>query len=96
MKLVFEEGEKERIEQLYEEIRGNAAIVSDDPDRLYALSFKVTNPAIANRILTGILFGGLSDVDLGIKAEAIHYSFISNIDEVKTKLIAAIDTTFGT
>ena len=94
MKLVYNDGEKERIESRYKEYKDhNMCTVFDDenPDTEYAISFKVTNPAIAQYILMSLLHNKLEDVDLGINVTGIHFNIIQNKDEIKEKLHQLID-----
>jgi hypothetical protein len=94
MKIVYNDGEKERIESRYKECKDhNMCTVFDDenPDTEYVISFKVTNPAVAQYILLGLLNNKLKDVDLGIDVREIHFNHIHNKDEIKEKLHKLID-----
>ena len=83
MKLVYNDGEKERLEETYEKLRLQ---IFTDPDKTYGISFKVKNPAIAQYIFTSLLHDKLNDVDLGIEITAIHFNQIQDKSEIKEKL----------
>lgn len=93
MKIVYEPGEIERIESVYEENKDHFSIFSDtEPDRIYGLKFKVTNPALAQYILPSWLNGYLADFDMGIEIQSIEFNVQSmSISELKRELHEAID-----
>lgn len=88
MKIVFNDGEKERLEDNYDKL---PLKLFENPDLKYGISFKVTNPAIAQYILTSLLHDRLEDFDLGIEITAIHFDQIQDRDDVKEKLHKMID-----
>ena len=53
MKIVYDDSEKERLEECYNTLVDFKLF--DDKDKIYGLSFKVTNPALAQYILTSLL-----------------------------------------
>ena len=56
MKVVYEPGEIERIEIVHAEITKDGwykGLFPDSEDKIYGLTFKVTNPALAEYILSG-------------------------------------------
>lgn len=99
MKLVFEDGELERIEKCYEEIKaergGGAMLFDDDQERVYGLTFKVRNPALAECILGGLLYNRLDDIDMGIELQSINFKPLGDRDELATQLYKAIDQILG-
>ena len=91
MKIVYEENEKENIEEVYNE-RVNFKIFDDpNPDKLYSITFKVTNPSLAQYILVGLLHDKLEDMDLGIQVQEINFKRIQNKDKMKEKMHKMID-----
>lgn len=90
MKLVFEPGEKERIQEEYEKSQ-HRFFYDDEPEHIYSISFRVTNPAIAQYILPMLLHGKLPDFDLGISPTSLNFRDVQNADEVKQRLYQAID-----
>lgn len=89
MKIVFNDGEKERLESVYDQLR--LQLFEENSDKIYGISFKVTNPALAQYILTSLLHDRLEDFDLGINVTAIHFDQIQDRDDVKEKLHKMID-----
>ena len=75
MKIVYEENEIEKLEQensAWKE-KGRGGLFDDnDPDRIYSLNFKVTNPVLAEYWIPALLFDNLPDFDLGIAIESIN------------------------
>ena len=58
MKVLYEPGEIASIEKSVEILKDNGReclFEENNPDRLYGLTFKVTNPALAECILVGLL-----------------------------------------
>lgn len=84
MKVVFDDGEKERLESAYDQLR--LQLFEENSDKIYGISFKVTNPALAQYILTSLLHDRLEDFDLGISVTAIHLDQIQDKSELKEKL----------
>lgn len=91
MKVVYDEGEKERIQEVYEKYVNMKLFDNQDQDRVYGISFKVTNPSLAQCILTNLMCNKLEDFDLGIDVTAIHFDCIHDKSEVKEKLHQIID-----
>ena len=59
---------------------------------MYGLTFKVTNPAIAEYVLTGLLHNHLKDFDIGIDVQSIEFNTITmNRSELKRELMEYID-----
>ena len=79
MKIVYEENEIEKLEQensAWKE-KGRGGLFDDnDPDRVYSLNFKVTNPVLAEYWIPALLFDELRDFDLGISIESINIKFL--------------------
>jgi hypothetical protein len=96
MKIVYEDGEKEKIEDFYNKSKLNI-FDNPDPDKVYGLSFKVTDKALAEYILCGLLYDHLTseNFDLGIKVTAIHFNHIEDKCEIKEKLHKMIDEIMG-
>lgn len=96
MKVVYEPNEVEQIETRHAEFVKNGfggLLFSDyEPDRLYGITFKVTNPALATYILGGLLHNRLNDFELGIDIKSINFNILDiDPDHIKEKLHAAID-----
>lgn len=95
MKLVYEEGEKELLRELYEARKEVYTLFDDkDPERVYGVSFKVTDPAIAQYVLPAIM-NEKEDIDLGIDIMSINFGDLHNREEVKAKLHQAIEDIVG-
>lgn len=96
MKVVYEPNEIERIEKAHKQCIENGyyggLFNSQDPDRLYGLTFKVTNPALAECILVGLLNNRLENFELGIDVQSIELDTTTmNRSALKEKLLRAID-----
>ena len=91
MKIVYEDNEKENIEASYNEHVKFKLFDDSNPDKLYSITFKVTNPSIAQYILVGLLHDKLEDMDLGIQVHEINFKRIQNKDEMKEKMHKMID-----
>lgn len=90
MKIVYEDGEKERIKEFYDQL-SLKLFDEQNPDKIYSISFKVTNPSLAQQIFVSLLHDKLEDFDLGIDVTAIHFKRIQDQDEIKEKLHKMID-----
>ena len=94
MKIIYEENEIEELEQensAWKE-KGRGGLFDDyDPDRVYSLNFKVTNPVLAEYWIPALLFDNLQDFDLGIAIESININAAVNKEELKRKLHEAIE-----
>ena len=98
MKIVYEDGELERLEESYKFLKDKKRTLlfgNADPDRTYSLNFKVTNPALAEFYLLSILNNRIEDFDLGIDVTAINFDSLTNREEVKRKLHESIEAIFG-
>lgn len=96
MKLVYEPNEIERIEKAHKQCieKGyyGGLFDSQNPDRLYGLTFKVTNPALAECILVGLLNNRLENFELGIDVQSIEFDTTAmNRSDLKEKLLKTID-----
>lgn len=96
MKLVYEPNEIERIEKAHKQCIENGyyggLFDSQDPDRLYGLTFKVTNPALAECILISLLNNKLENFELGIDVQSIEFdTTTTSRSALKEKLLKAID-----
>ena len=96
MKLVYKPGETERIKEAHKQCieKGyyGGLFDSQNPDRLYGLTFKVTNPALAEFILVGLLNNRLENFDLGIDVQSIELDATAmSRSALKEKLLRAID-----
>ena len=99
MKVVYEPNEIERIEKFHKQCIENGyyggLFNSQDPDRLYGLTFKVINPALAECILVGLLNNRLENFELGIDVQSIEFDTIAmNRSVLKEKLLRSIDEIF--
>lgn len=95
MKIVYEPGEIERLESRHSEcVKEDFGTIfqGTDPDKLYGITFKVTNPALASYILGSLLNNRLDDFEMGIDVQSINYN-IANIDssDLSEKLHKMID-----
>lgn len=98
MKIVYEDGELERLEESYKFLKDKRRPLlfeNVDPDKTYSLNFKVTNPVLAEFYLLSILNNRLEDFDLGIDVTAINFDALTNKEEIKHKLHESIDTIIG-
>lgn len=95
MKLVYDEGEKERIHELLE----NKPIIFTNDDKisekLFSMEFIVTDPALADYTLLGLLNNKL-DINLGIEIKSINFNKPNEFlkidkEELKMKLNKFID-----
>lgn len=97
MKVVYEPNEIESIEKAHKQCIENGYYYgglfnSQDPDRLYGLTFKVTNPALAECILVRLLNNRLENFELGIDLQSIELDITGmNRSVLKEKLLRAID-----
>lgn len=87
MKLIYEEGEKKRIEKTYEDFEHYMFEEGD----VCGINFKVTNPAIASYILGGLLHNKLEDFDIGIDVTQINFKVFESVDKLRDKLHYMID-----
>lgn len=98
MKLVYEPNEIERIENNRKQCieAGYCRLFnSPNPDHLYGLTFKVTNPALAEYILVGLLNDMLENFELGIDVQSIEFDTTRmNRSDLKERLFRAIDEIF--
>ena len=90
MKLIYDEGEKERLRERYEQFP-EARLFNGDPDHTYSISFKITDPAIAGYILFGLLHDRLKDFDIGIDVRTVHFAAVPDKQDLKQKLHQMID-----
>ena len=88
MKIVYNEGEKERLESMYDKL---PIQIFYDLDRTYSINFKVKNPAIAQYVLTSLLHDRLEDCDFGIEIISINFDQIQDRDDIKAQLHKMID-----
>lgn len=97
MRVVYEKGEKETLEKCHAELKERKTVLftGDAPDRVFGLKFKITNPAIAEYILGGLLFDRLYNFDIGIKVVGIDLEPINDAENIKRKLYEAINTILG-
>lgn len=99
MKLVYEDGEKERIKEMIktkEEAGLGTLFGLHDSEKVYGLTFKVTDPAIAEYILLGQLYNKLEDLDLRIDVISVDFVDVATQkDRMKDRLYAAIEDIIG-
>lgn len=96
MKVVYEPGEIASIEKSVEILKDNGhecLFEENNPDRLYGLAFKVTNPALAQYILVGLLNDHLEDFELGIEIRSIELGPVKT--DIREKLHRAVDEILG-
>ena len=96
MKIVYEDGELDRISRAYNEHEGLRTFFDEsNPERVYSICFKVTNFALATYVLLGILNNHLEEIDLGIDVLSINFGDLANKDEVKARLHRMIEEVLG-
>ena len=94
MRIVYNNGEKELIKEKQKLIRGQGMGIfnMDNPDAVYGLTFKVTDPEIAEYILLSLLYDKLEDFDIGIDVKSVDFVDIETRKENrKTRICAAIE-----
>ena len=99
MKVLYEPGEITSIEKSVEILKDNGCeclFEENNPDKLYGLTFKVTNPALAQYILVGLLNDHLEDFDLGIDIQSIEFGPVgADKTEIREKLHRAVEEILG-
>ena len=99
MKVLYEPGEIDSIEKATEVLRehGQGCLFEEgNPDRLYGLTFKVTNPALAQYILVGLMNNHLEDFQLGIDIQSIEFGPVgTDKAAIREKLHMAIEEILG-
>ena len=99
MKVVYEPGEIASIEKSVEILKDNGReclFEENNPDRLYGLTFKVKNPALAQYILVGLLNDRLEDFELGIEIQSIEFGPVgTDKAAIREKLHRAIEEILG-
>ena len=99
MKVLYEPGEIASIEKSVEILKDNGReclFEENNPDRLYGLTFKVTNPALAQCILVGLLNDRLEDFELGIEILSIEFGPVgTDKAAIREKLHRAIEEILG-
>ena len=99
MKVLYEPGEITSIEKSVEILKDNGCgclFEENNPDKLYGLTFKVTNPALAQYILVGLLNDHLEDFDLGIDIRSIEFGPVgTDKTEGREKLHRGVDEIVG-
>lgn len=91
MRIVYDENEKETIKAIYENYQRISLFDDNEPDRLYGLTFKVTNPSLAQYILINLLHDKLEELDLGIDVRSINFNIIQITDDIREKMHKMID-----
>ena len=98
MKVLYEPGEITSIEKSVEILKehGQGCLFEEgNPDRLYGLTFKVTNPALAQYILVGLLNAHLDDFELGIDIRSIEFGPVgTDKNTIREKLHMAVEEIF--
>ena len=99
MKVLYEPGEITSIEKSVEILKDNGhecLFEENDPDRLYGLTFKVKNPALAQYILVGLLNDHLDNFELGIDIQSIEFGPVgTDKDTIREKLHMAVEEILG-
>lgn len=89
MKLVWDEGERERIIDSFKE--GHMLFPANgDPVKEYSVNFKVTQPEIAEYVLLSLVHGRLN-LDIGIDITSINFDKYRSHDELKARIIQVIE-----
>ena len=99
MKILYEPGEIDSIEKSTEVLKehGQGCLFEEgNPDRLYGLTFKVTNPALAQYILVGLMNNHLEDFELGIDIQSIEFGPVgTDKAAIREKLHKAVEEILG-
>ena len=99
MKVLYEPGEINSIEKATEVLKehGQGCLFEEgNPDRLYGLTFKVTNPALAQYILVGLLNDHLDNFELGIDIQSIEFGPVgTDKAAIREKLHMAVEEILG-
>lgn len=91
MKVVYDPGEKERLKKIHSQY-GKFVFGDESEGKTYCLTFNVTNPAIAEYVLTGLLHNNLKDFDIGIDVQSIELDALTKRrSELKRELMDYID-----
>ena len=91
MKVVYDPGEKEQLEKIHSQY-GKFVFGDESKGKTYGLTFNVTNPAIAEYVLTGLLNSNLKDFDIGIDVQSIEFDVrATRRSELKRELMDYID-----
>lgn len=91
MKVVYDPGEKEQLEKIHSQY-GKFVFGDESKGKTYGLTFNVTNPAIAEYVLTGLLNSNLKDFDIGIDVQSIEFDVLATRrSELKRELMDYID-----
>ena len=91
MKVVYDPGEKEQLEKIHSQY-GKFVFGDESKGKTYGLTFNVTNPAIAEYVLTGLLNSNLKDFDIGIDVQSIEFDVLAmRRSELKRELMDYID-----
>ena len=91
MKVVYDPGEKEQLEKIHSQY-GKFVFGDESEGKTYGLTFNVTNPAIAEYVLTGLLYNNLKDFDIGIDVQSIEFDVLATKrSELKRELMDYID-----
>lgn len=96
MRVVYDEGEIERIENKYNVVKeacGCGPLMFEE-GQTYGLTFKVENAVIAEYILVGLLYNKLEDFNIGIDIQSIKFGVLEDKNEIKNKLHNMIDRIF--
>ena len=98
MKIVYEEGELERLKEAHTKLQEKGRFMMfdhPDPDHIYGLTFKVTEPYLAEYLLIGLLHHRIEDFNLGVDIQSIDFSPFTRSNDVKEQLHEAIDKIIG-
>ena len=91
MKVVYDPGEKEQLEKIHSQY-GKFVFGDESKGKTYGLTFDVTNPAIAEYVLTGLLNSNLKDFDIGIDVQSIEFDVLATRrSELKRELMDYFD-----
>lgn len=89
MKLVYEDGEIERIRKSHNEVKDMYSLFQEGNE--YSINFKVTDVALAETVLVRLLNNKLPELNIGIDVTSINLEpYISN-DVFKEELHRMID-----
>ena len=91
MKVVYDLGAMEPLANIHSQY-GKFVFGDESKGKTYGLTFNVTNPAIAEYVLTGLLNSNLKDFDIGIDVQSIEFDVLATRrSELKRELMDYID-----
>lgn len=93
MKIVYDENEKKRIQDIHKEMNGVIFSPETPKEKIYAVTFTVTDPALAEYYLLGMLRNKLDPdkFDIGINVRSIEFNPLVDKSTIKSRFIDLIN-----